>query len=275
MQFEEIRIEAKGVKSLCWLGDSLVDWVAGIAIYELTGKAHRPRINYAYRFDAAVTSPSGRFAVIYEKLGTKALVLDNGKVVRELNRSFYYAHAYEYPVALFRLPDGREVIAHCLESYCRIEIDDLITGERLTKSLDRKPRDTFFSRLAANANGKKLLMAGWVWHPMDVVAVYDIEAALKDPQILDCRGDGIWVLSEYNSASFIDNDTIAVADFLEKEEYENEEDETPARVNVSGTLDFYDLASCERTFSKVLETNIGTFMPLGLDHLVSFLSTQK
>lgn len=41
------------------------------------------RVFYAYRFDGAVTSPSGRYAVLYERLGTNGLVL-------------------------FALPDGRE-----------------------------------------------------------------------------------------------------------------------------------------------------------------------
>ena len=84
MKFDEITIETKEVKSLCWYDDLLIDWVAGGAIYHLDGKVQPRRVNYAYRFDAAVTSPSGRFAVIYEKLGTKALVLDNGKIFREL-----------------------------------------------------------------------------------------------------------------------------------------------------------------------------------------------
>src|SRR5690349_4418590 len=101
MQFEQHKIDAKGVKSLRWQDDFLIDWVAGGIIYHLDGKVQPRRVNYAYRFDAAVTSPSGRFAVIYEKLGTKAIVLDKGKVIREINRSFYYANAYEYPMVLF------------------------------------------------------------------------------------------------------------------------------------------------------------------------------
>ena len=275
MQFEQHKIKAKGVKSLCWHGDSLVDWMAGGAIYHLDGQVQPRAVNYAYRFDAAVTSPSGRYVVIYEKLGTKALVLDNGKIIRELNRSFYYANAYEYPIALFRLSDGREVIAHCPENYCRLEIDDLATAERLTKSTDRKPRDYFFSRLIVNAKGTMLLVAGWVWHPMDVVAVYDVEAALKDPRTLDSQGIGIWVVSEYNSAAFIDNDTIAIAEFSEKEEYEHEDDEYPVRAYESRTLSVYDLANRKQISSIETEKVIGTFMPLDSKTIVSFFEYPK
>jgi hypothetical protein len=275
MQFEHHKIKAKRVKSLCWQGDSLIDWVAGAAVYHLDGKIEPIKVNYAYRFDAAVTSPSGRFAVIYEKLGTKALILDKGKVIREINRSFYYANAYEYPIVLFRLPDGREAIAHCPEQYCRLEIDELATGERLTKSDDRKPRDLFFSRLTTNTQGTVLLVAGWLWHPMDVVAVYDIESALKNPQTLDSQGIGIWVVSDDNSASFLNNQTIAIAEFSEKEEYENEDDETPSRVYESRTLSIYDLASRKQISSTETEKVIGTFMPLDSKTIVSFFEYPK
>src|SRR5438093_13759071 len=99
-----------GVRSLCWLGDRLVDWAGGGHQIGLDGEVYEEPVNYAYTFDAAIVSPSGRYAVIYTRLGTKGLLLDNGKIVREFNRSFYHANAYEYPVALFQLPDGREVI---------------------------------------------------------------------------------------------------------------------------------------------------------------------
>jgi hypothetical protein len=135
---QEWTISAQNVKSLCWQGDALVDWVAGGNFYFLDGTTRPRHVGYSYRFDAAVVSPSGTYAVIYEKLGTKGLILKNGNILREINRSFYYAHAYEYPITLFQLPDGREVIAHCREEFCRLDIDDLETGKPLTDSQERK-----------------------------------------------------------------------------------------------------------------------------------------
>ena len=79
---------------------------------------------YAYSFDAAKASPDGRFAVIYEKQGTKGLLLDNGRIVRGLNRSFYKARAYEYPVALFHEPGGSLLLAHCPNTYNCIELEE-------------------------------------------------------------------------------------------------------------------------------------------------------
>lgn len=64
------------------------------------------------------------------------------------------SEAYRYPVALFTLPDGRTGIAHCPERYNRLEIEDAITGERLTASGQREPRDVFHSRLAVSGDGR-------------------------------------------------------------------------------------------------------------------------
>jgi hypothetical protein len=54
-----------------------------------------------------------------------------GSLIREVNRSYYHADAYRYPLALFTLPDGRTGVVHCPEDYNRLEIDDARTGHRL------------------------------------------------------------------------------------------------------------------------------------------------
>ena len=145
-----------GVRSLNWRGDELVDWVGGGRSFALDGTEQRANVYYAYRFDAAVASPDGRFAVIYERLGTKGLLLDNGAIVRELDRSFYQAGAYEYPVLLFQDAAGRPLLAHCPKRYCQIEIEEAETGRPLTAASERTPSDFFHSRLAASPGGKRL-----------------------------------------------------------------------------------------------------------------------
>src|SRR5262249_50105211 len=62
-------IAAKNVRSLTCFGDSLIDWVDGGAVYELNGRSRRGGVNYAFKFDAAVSSPDGEFAVIYCRVG--------------------------------------------------------------------------------------------------------------------------------------------------------------------------------------------------------------
>ena len=107
--FREYRIAAQNVRSLCWQNQRLIDWVSGGNVYHLDGSAQSAQVYYPYRFDAAVVSPSGDFAVIYERLGTKGLLLHQGQILREINRSFYHAHVYEYPVTFIQLTDGREL----------------------------------------------------------------------------------------------------------------------------------------------------------------------
>lgn len=158
MEYRKFEIAVKApVRSLCWNGDSLIDWAGGNRIFELDGKVSHPSVSWAYRFDAAVQSPSGHVAVIYERLGTKAILLDRGKCIRELNRSFYHAHVYEYPIVLFEHPDGRELIAHCPEDYNQLEIEEVATGKRLTESSSRKPADFFHSRLQVSLDQTRLL----------------------------------------------------------------------------------------------------------------------
>lgn len=200
-----VEIPAKNVRSLAWEGRDLVDWVGGAALYRLDGSSAPRTINYAYEFDAVATSPSGEYQVIYTRLGTKGLVLRGGEFVREINRSYYHAHVYEYPLALFSLRDGREVLAHCPDEYCRLEIDDLASGERLTKSEQRQPADFFHSRLAASPSGQHLLSAGWIWHPVDAVHVYDVAAALTEPTHLDGAGLQLDAWAEECSATFLDD----------------------------------------------------------------------
>jgi hypothetical protein len=156
--FTQSSFNATGIRSLCWRGDQLVDWVGGGRAFTTNGAEQPANVRYAYRFDAVTASPDGRFAVIYERLGTKGLLLREGRVLRELDRSFYQAEAYEYPVALFNGPDGRVLLAHCPGNYCRIELEEAETGRSLTASAERKPSDFFHSQLAASPHGKRLLI---------------------------------------------------------------------------------------------------------------------
>jgi len=109
---EELVLNVPDVKSLVWEGDDLIDWVMGGQRISLSGAIQPPGIYHSYRFDSAIASPSGRFTALFEKLGTKALLLDHGKLSRELNRSYYCADVYEYPISFLSLPDGTEAIAH-------------------------------------------------------------------------------------------------------------------------------------------------------------------
>src|SRR3569833_1875632 len=134
-------------KSLAWDGDELVDWVGGGRRWLADGGEQDSLCRYAFAFDRALVSPSGRYSVIYAERGTNGLILDRGEILREINRSFYQASAYAFPVALGRLPDGREVIAHCSYYYYILQIESLADSKRLTRRRG-KAEDIFHSRLS-------------------------------------------------------------------------------------------------------------------------------
>jgi len=276
--FRQSSFNATGIRSLCWRGDQLIDWVGGGRAFATDGTEQPARILYGDRFDAATASPDGRFVVIYERLGTKGLLLHDGRLVRELDRSYYFADAYEYPVALFNDPDGRVLLAHCPEDYRRIELEEAETGRPLTVSSDRKPEDFFHSRLAASTDGKRLLSAGWVWHPLSLVVCFDVAQALADPCHLD---DGRDLPSSFNpglvevsSACWLDDDCVAMAASAEPEHNNNIEVDDGPSLRPRG-LAVYDIANrtCLQAFQ--LDEPPGTIMALGKRHVLSLYQHPK
>jgi hypothetical protein len=259
-------------KSLCWSGDALIDWVSGGIRYGLDGSVADPSIRYGYRFDAAVSSQDGRYAAIYEKLGTKAILLRDGKQVRELNRSYYHADAYEYPIALHTLPSGRTLLAHCPEEYCRLEIEDAETGERLTRRDGESP-DVFHSRLQFSRDGRYLLSAGWLWQPVDEAYVFDVTRALEQPESLD-RPQPLELgesFLEIHAAAFGAGDTLVIVCSGV------DGDALPSGVQWpenAGGLGVYSLT--ERRFLSMvpLEEPMGTLMVME-NHAVGFFEHPK
>lgn len=275
--FTQFSFNATDVYSLCWRGNQLIDWVGGGRVFEVDGTEHPSNIRYAYGFDAATASPDGRFAVIYKKLGTKGLLLRDGKIIRELDRSYYFAETYEYPVALFNDADGRVLLAHCPGNYCRIELEDAETGRPLTAAADRKPSDFFHSRLAASPGGKRLLSAGWEWHPLDCVAYFDVAQVLADPKHLDHPHD---LRSSFNpgmhdesSACWLDDDCVAIGSSAELEQNHLDEDAGP--LLQSHGLAVYDLANRTRLWAFELDEPPGTIMALGKRHVLSLYRHPK
>jgi hypothetical protein len=69
-------------------------------------------------------APAGDVVVLVISTGTKALLLEpGGRVIRELNRSYYRAGACCYPLALLTLPDRRTGLIHCPEKYNQLKIE--------------------------------------------------------------------------------------------------------------------------------------------------------
>jgi hypothetical protein len=199
------------VKSLCWDGDSLIDLAGAYSRIHLDGRIEPSGIKFGYRFDHLISLRLGEdlWCVLYENRGTKGLILKNVQHVREINRSYYCADDYDYPVTLFMLPSGRAAVIHCPDEYNRLEIEDAETGARLTR---RGGGDDFFhSRLQVSPGSKYLVSAGWAWHPFYEARVFDLARALEDPASLD--GEGLFPFGpeEAESAVFSGRDRLVVA----------------------------------------------------------------
>jgi hypothetical protein len=165
-------IETNNLSTLTWTNDCLIDWANSGRQYFANGQVKELGSYYfAFSFDSAITSEDGIYSVIYKKLGTKGLLLKKGQILREINRSYYQAEVYEYPIAFAKLKEGRNILIHCPEDYCRLDFDEVETGNRLTNHIDRKPSDFFHSRLEVSPDNRKLLSKGWAWHPFDFVEV--------------------------------------------------------------------------------------------------------
>jgi hypothetical protein len=276
--FTQHSFAAAGVRSLCWRGDELVDWVSGGRAFALDGTEKRASINYAYSFDAATASPDGHFAVIYERQGTKGLVLRDGKILRELNRSFYRANVYEYPVALFHEPGGRLLLAHC-SKYCRLELEEAETGQALTASDERKPADFFHSRLTASPRGKHISSAGWIWHPWSSVVYFDVVQALLDPRHLD-RGDAVRgkadvCAAEDDAVCWLDDDRVALSASNEPEDEEESSELGDTMRLLPHGVAVYDIGSRRCMCAFQLDEPAGTLFAIGPNHVLSLYRHPK
>jgi hypothetical protein len=198
------------LQTVDWIGDDLVDWASAGSTYSFAGKTGQLHTyHFGYRFDAACSTEGGRYVFLYEKLGTKGLLLKDGEILREINRSYYQAHAFEYPACFARR--GRSTyLIHCPDRYDILEFEEVETGKVATRRTRKAHTPDFFhSRLQVSPDGKRLLSRGWVWHPQDMVQEFAIADCLSRPELLDKveyrrPNPG----REINTACFIDADSV-------------------------------------------------------------------
>jgi hypothetical protein len=275
-EIERIVIPVKEkVRSLCWCNGHLMDIAAGDREYRLDGTVTDIRYFYAYRFDHAIATADGRYVALIERLGTKGLILkEDGRLIREINRSYYFAHRYEYPLTFLTRPDGRIALVHCPNQYNQIEIEDVETGEKLAVH-DSKCEDIFHSRLAASGDSRYLLSAGWVWHPVNDIRIYDMEKVWQQPSLLAVR-DNYWFTQTdvvVNTAAFVGGDALVVTTSGEEYDpkYVGPDEEQLLRPDSIGVL---DLISGQLLSQAPLEETAGTLMPVG-DYVVGFFQHPK
>jgi hypothetical protein len=200
-------ITANNIKTICWKDDKIIDWASG-RVYSLDGTIMEFGYNYGFA-DSAISSANGEYVFIYQKLGTKGLLLKNGELTREINRSYYCSEVYEYPAAFVTI-ENKTYLIHCPMDYNQLDFEDVETGELVTNIENREPSDRFHSRLEISPDGKYLMSKGWVWHPLDVIMVFDIKQCIDHPKLLDEPQFYPNVGVEICTANFMDNRTIII-----------------------------------------------------------------
>lgn len=209
-------IKTNYLQTICWVDNTIVDYASAGKKYTLDGQV-KELYKYTFRFgDTAITSSDGQYAFIYQKLGTKGLLLKNGDVLREINRSYYCAEVYEYPAAFVTI-DNRTFLVHCPMKYCRLDFEDVETGQIVTDNQDRNPSDYFHSRLEISPNGKYLMSKGWFWHPWNDIRLFDIRKCFDSPEKLDKSEIYPNVGTEICTASFIDENKVLIGSSDEEE----------------------------------------------------------
>ena len=193
--------------TIAWAGDEVVDWVRLKTYGSGASEPQQIQRGFGFPFNRAITSADGQYAFVYQVLGTKGLLLKNGEQLREINRSYYHAQTYEYPVAFATVEDTTYLV-HCPIEYNQLDFENVETGELVTNIVSRKPRDVFHSRLEISLEGGYLMSKGWVWHPWDVVEVFDLRACLRNPLLLDESEFRADTYTELSAASFISETTI-------------------------------------------------------------------
>ena len=217
-----LEIPWSGVATLLWDGDEVCDITSGQR-GNLTGSVTSRVVNMTYRFDRAigVRTRNAHWAVALTNRGTKAVLMKNGSVHRELNRSFYCAEAYDYPITIGTDPNGQAVVIHCPNKFDLLEIEDAETG-RVLDSLKSKEME-FHSRLNLSADGRFLIDAGWFWHPWCGAVVFEVTHA--DDGTFRFKKNAVFstafsTQNEIESVAFLGNTHLVVAsvsDYLGEE----------------------------------------------------------
>ncbi|MBD1383671.1 hypothetical protein IDJ75_00145 [Mucilaginibacter rigui] len=200
-------ITANFIQTICWEGDLIVDWSSGRK-YSLDGKEKQFGVHWGWG-DSVINSSDGKYIFIYKKLGTKGLIIKNGELLREINRPYYCSNAFEFPAAFITV-ENRTYLIHCPIAYNQLDFEDVETGEIITNIDNRKPIDRFHSRLEISPDGRWLMSKGWVWHPLDMIMVFDIKKCLVNPQLLDEPRLYPNVNVEVCTASFVDENIVVI-----------------------------------------------------------------
>lgn len=192
--------------TLAWDRDVLLD-VTTSRRFGLDGSVSNANFYTPFKFDRGICLREGDilWSVAFANRGTKAVLFKNGREHRELNRSYYFAEAYDYPIALGRV-DSSVAVIHCPNAFNIVELEDAESGKVLSSKKTKEME--FHSRLAVSGDGRFLLSAGWFWHPLGGAWLCPLG---PDGQFDESRQVSFSFGAEIDGAAFLDNDRVVIS----------------------------------------------------------------
>ena len=71
-------IETNYLKTIDWFDNKIVDWNSAGTQYSLNGKTKQlQKYHFGFVCDGSITSECGKYVLLFQKLGTKGLLLKN------------------------------------------------------------------------------------------------------------------------------------------------------------------------------------------------------
>ncbi len=164
----------------------------------------------------------------FRRRGQVVDVGDGGRVVLEVDGGDYHADTVPLSFTFLSRPGGHVVAVH-RTAWNRLDAIDLVDGRALAERPEpqyRRPSertgidlhylDYFHGRLLLSPSGRRLLDDGWVWQPMGLPVVIDVDAWLsRDPWATE-DGDGRVVVrcreDWSRSSCWVDDHVVALGD---------------------------------------------------------------
>lgn len=164
-------------------------------------------------FEIAICAP---YIAVAERYGLNAVLLSvaNGEL-KALNREDYHCNVSSYGIAFVRHHDQTPLLMHQTQ-WNRLDITDPENGHQLTqRAVSYKPQhnylDYFHSQLLVSPSRSRFLTNGWHWSPIDNVRYGSVETFLQAFELstvpVDYGGGYNWD----RPATFMDDDTFAIA----------------------------------------------------------------
>ena len=203
------QITTSNIETLCWSNNILTDWAnCGTQYHPDLTVTELNSIRYGNGFfNSSITSDDGKYVVLYQKFGTKGIILKNGLIIREINRSFYYANDCEYPVCIFSI-NNRTILAHCPINYNEIVFEDIESGVNLIDFNDSESSDFFHCNFETNDDNTFLISKGWYWHPVFSIKLYNLNEIFNNKKFVEYENVFLELKADICGASFIDNQNI-------------------------------------------------------------------